>query len=76
MSPSDRDDDAESEADLNDSDPLDDLEDVVNTKSANHPDVAVDGEDAVFLKALSELSDNFLGHEAKGAPTTDHLATL
>ena len=34
------------------------------------------GDDADFLKALSELSDNFVGDEPKGDPISDCLATI
>lgn len=76
LSPSVSDDGSVSEVDFNDPDPLDDLEDAVNTQSANHPGVAGDDQDAGFLKALSELSDNFLGDELKGDPISDRLATI
>lgn len=60
---------------INDPDPLDGLEAVLHTQSVDQPAVATDGDDADFLKVLSELSDNFVGEEAKGAPISDCLAT-
>lgn len=59
-----------------DPDPLDGLETALHTQSVDQPAVAADGDNADFLKALSELSDNFVGEEAKGAPISDCLATI
>lgn len=75
LSPSDSYDDEISDGAVIDPDPLDDLEAITHCQSVTQPDVTAD-DDADFLKALTELSDNFLGEEAKGDPISDRLATI